>query len=102
MSTLYNIYNRVIAIMMTEPETRNSDSLLISRVDAEINPKAAALPYFEVMENRKKYGLPNCESIRRARQKAQATHPELLGNRKVKKHREELEEEYKAFARDKS
>lgn len=96
---IYNVYERVTRILFTEPETRNSDELLISKVDIDINPRISKLPYFDVMANRRKYGLPTCESIRRARQKAQEKNPELQSNKRVRQYRKDNQAEFEEFAR---
>jgi len=97
--SIYNTHERVLRILTESPETRNSDDLLISKVDEDINPAVLKLPYFDVMKNRKKYGLPTCESIRRARQKVQELNPELRSTTRVRRFRKELQEEYENYAR---
>lgn len=101
-ANLYNVHERVKQILTEEPETRNSDELLISKVDIQINPAISKLPYFDVMQNRKKYGLPSCESVRRCRQKVQASNPELKPTKKVKTYREEMEQIFEDYARSKA
>lgn len=98
---LFNVRDRVVRVLRDNPEARNSDGLLISLIDSDINPAAAKLPYFDVMTNRSQYGLPTCESIRRARQKAQELYPELRSTRKVREMRDEQEDDYLEFARAK-
>lgn len=100
--SIYNVKERVKQILQDYPQTRNSDELLISMVDTDINPQIAAMPYWVVMQNRKKYGLPSCESVRRARQVIQANNPELAATDRVRKYRKELEPEYKELARSKT
>lgn len=96
---LYNIQTRVRRILQENVDARNSDELLISIVDTEINPGISKMPYFDVMSHRHKYGLPSCESIRRCRQKLQADEPELAPTSKVKKYREDNQAEFEEFAR---
>ena len=103
MSTeLYNVKQHVTQLLKEEPETRDNDDLLFVKVYERINPKAVGLPYFVVMANRKRYGLPTIETIRRCRQKAQELNPELRGSKKSRKARAEKQEEFEAFARSKA
>lgn len=99
---IYNVQERVKKILEEEPEARNSDEFLISKVDTQINPAISKMPYFDVMQNRRKYGLPSCESVRRCRQKLQAEHPELGPTKRVRSYREELESIFEDYARSKA
>lgn len=94
-----NLYPRVRRLMIEKPETRNNDGLLTALVDIDINPAVANMTYLEVMSNRAALGLPPCESTRRSRQKAQETTPGLASDRRIRKLREEMQEEMEEFAR---
>ena len=52
-----------------------------------------------VMSNRKVFGLPAFESVRRTRQKLQAAHPELAGDSNVEAQRMLNEGVFKEYAR---
>lgn len=99
---LYNTKERTFRILKEHPEARNSDEVLISMVDTDINPTVAKMPYWVVMHNRAKYGLPTCESIRRCRQKLQSEHPELGSHEKIARVKREREKEYREFVRSKA
>lgn len=71
MKEIETIYEKIERIMLNKPETRNSDAELYVALCMEINPEAANRPFKEVMLHRKEYGLPNTETVRRSRQKAQ-------------------------------
>lgn len=99
MKRLFNVYERVVPILKDYPSTRDSDGLLIATVDESINPMVTNMSYGYVMRNRSKLGLPTCESVRRARQKAFNEHPDLKASDTVQNRRDELEKEYVDFAR---
>ena len=85
-------------ILTAYPETRSCDNQLIIRVwqsyGMDMSISAA-----EILENYKQYGLPSLESIRRARQKVQAKHPELKPDPRVTAIREELQDGYIELAK---
>lgn len=85
-----------------EPQTRNSDSLLYLRIlQYHANEKGMLLHNIPVplfLLNMGDWGFPPFESVRRARQKVQATYPELASTNKVAGFRAENEKEYRAFA----
>ena len=103
MTDLKNTTAIVKAILETEPQTRNSDSYLYLKVLEYISEKEGfalgfmTVPYF--LENMKDYGYPPFESVRRTRQKLQATFPELAACPEVEKGRMENEKVYRSFAR---
>jgi hypothetical protein len=89
-------------ILEDDPQTRNSDSYLYLKVLDHIAQRdgiflaGMPVPYF--LENRKKLGFPCHETVRRARQRIQATYPELCACDKVLKERKKNEAEFRAFA----
>ena len=93
-------------ILRTEPQTRNSDSLLYLRVlqhhATEKNMDLQSIPLPMFLLNMGVWGYPPFESIRRARQKAQAKFPELAACEKVAEARFVNEQKYRAFALGKS
>ena len=103
MNDLKNTTAIVKAILEKEPQTRNSDSYLYLKVLEYISEKEGfalcfmTVPYF--LENMKDYGFPPFESVRRSRQKIQATFPELAACKEVEKARMENEKVYRSFAR---
>lgn len=95
----------VYEILKADEQTRNSDSLLYLRVlervakdaDGGAMPLSMTVAYF--LTHMKDHGFPPFESVRRARQKAQAEHSELKACEKVEAMRKENEKEYRDFAR---
>lgn len=98
--------NLVKTILETEPQTRNSDSLLYLKVlehcavqkgvNLHLIPVTAFLSHY-IYE----YDFPCSETVRRARQKVQSEHPELKGCKVVQEQREVNESIFRDFARGK-
>lgn len=99
MDNIRNTAMVVKQILKAVPDTRNSDDLLYIQVCSRMNEKALTMPFCQVLGMRKKLGLPPFESVRRARQKIQATHPELAGRTEVEGRRKFNEEIVKEYAR---
>ncbi len=103
MTDLKNTTAMVRSILEHDIQCRNSDSLLYLRVLAAVgNQKgldldAMSVPYF--LLNLHGTEFPPFESVRRARQKVQAKHPELAASDKVNGFRAENEKAYREFAR---
>jgi len=98
MSKINTVYNMVLKVLNNTPEARGNDNLLIVTIDKMVNPVVADMPYMMVMSNRAHFGLPSCETIRRARQKAQETHPELKPSKRVQDIRKDEEIQFENFA----
>lgn len=102
MKDLKTITKLVKAILEEDEITRNSDSWLYLKViehiakEKDINLYGISVPWF--LANMSVMGFPPFESVRRTRQKIQATFPELASNDKVAAMRSENEVEYKAYA----
>lgn len=96
---IQRVYTKVKEVMRENPEARDNDGLLTALVDIKINPAVADMPYRLVMANRSSFGLPPCESVRRARQRAQETTPGLASGKKVQQLREANKEEIEEFVR---
>ena len=86
-------------ILENNPDARNSDDYLYYKVCERINAIYLNLPFWKVIMNRKKYGFPAFESVRRTRQKLQATHPEFAGDGNVEAGRMLNEEVFRDYAR---
>ena len=97
---LKNISELVKFLLEEKPETRDSDMRLYIEVCKMINPESVKFPVEYVLLHLKEFKLPNTETVRRTRQKVQATYPELAGNRKVEKARAENEKVFRQFARE--
>ena len=86
-------------ILETVPEARNSDMLLYYRVCERLNHNSIGLPFGIVIVNLKELNLPPFESVRRTRQKLQASYPELRASDEVDAWRKVNEEYVKDYAR---
>jgi hypothetical protein len=86
-------------VLLIKPETRNSDDLLYYWVCETINRDAVAMPFYQVIANRKAHGLPSYESVGRIRRLIQSNNPSLRAKKKVAEMREANEEVYKEFAK---
>ena len=86
-------------ILEDVPEARNSDMLLYYRVCEKLNDVSLGMPFGIVLVNLKEFNLPPFESVRRTRQKLQASYPELCGSDEVEAYRVINEERVKDYAR---
>lgn len=88
--------------LRTDPQTRNSDSLLYLRIlQYHADEKGMLLHNIPVplfLLNMGDWGFPPFESVRRTRQKTQQKYPELAANEKVAGFRAANENEYRAYA----
>lgn len=96
---LMTLKNLVKDILEQIPETRNSDMLLYFVICNRKNATALDMPFGTVILGLDEYNLPPFESVRRARQKAQAECPHLAASDVVELFRSENEEIYRDFAR---
>lgn len=86
-------------VLETEPKTRNSDDLLYLKVCEAIKAGTGLLSMYIFLTRRKEYNLPSYGSVTRARRKLQAEHEELRALTEIEIFRQELEEEYREYAR---
>lgn len=98
MSKINEVYKKVLDVLRDTPTARASDPFLIAKIDSMINPVVVDMPYSIVMVNRTQFGLPSCESIVRARRKAQENYPELRPSTDVQNIRRDEQIEYENFA----
>lgn len=102
MTDLQTVIGLVKSILEKDEKCRNSDSFLYLQVLTEVgNQKGIdiekmSIPHFFLHLHGS--GLPPFESVRRARQKVQAAHPELAACERVTGYRADNELEYRAFA----
>lgn len=102
MNNLKKVSAIVFSILKDDKQARNSDSYLYLKVLDYIAHRdgiflaGMPVPYF--LENMKHLGFPPFESVRRTRQKIQASFPALAARDKVQTMRNENEAEYRAFA----
>ena len=104
MNDLKTTTKLVKAILEEDKQTRNSDSYLYLKVLDHIAHRdgiflaGMPVPYF--LENMHTLGFPPFESVRRTRQKIQASFPELAACDEVEAMRAAQEYEYRAYALD--
>lgn len=102
MQTIKNTSELVKAILQNDKQARNSDSYLYLKVithTAErigVNLHGLSVPMF--LLNGADMGFVGFETVRRARQKIQATYPELAACEAVEGFRMENEQKYEAYA----
>lgn len=92
----------VKAILREDTRARNSDSFLYLQVlkyhALQLGWPVHELPVKDFLLNMGNLNIPPFETVRRARQHAQAKNPELAANDTVQQYRRENEAEYYAFA----
>ena len=86
-------------ILTNVPDTRDDDDLLYVNVCKKISPMVCSQPFQTVLLMRNSLGVPPFESVRRARQKLQASYPELRGTDEVSGWRAYNEEVVRDYAR---
>lgn len=100
---LISITNLVKTILETNPQTRNSDSLLYLKVLEHVaipkNINLHNLTVTDFLTSVNRLGLPCFETVRRARQKIQNQYPELKGCKAVQEARAENEQIYRKYAK---
>lgn len=96
---LYTIQEMVEQILVSCPETRSSDDLLVDRIYHQFYGINKSTPFHEVMLKRSTLGLPAYESIRRARQRLQQNHEFLRGDKRTEELRLKAQEGYLEYAR---
>lgn len=95
-----HVTQKVEYLLRNYPETRNSDAKLYVRVCEMTNPIVERVSFSVVMRYPDKYGIPMPETVRRTRQKLQATYPELGASNQVSAGRLLNEEAYREFAKE--
>lgn len=103
MGEIKTTHDLVFEILKTTPKARNSDNYLLYEVYAKVGKRhgidIAHMSVLQFFLNLKEYGFPSPETVRRTRQKIQATHPELAGDDDVEAMRVVREEEFRNYAR---
>lgn len=94
-----NIHNKVLVALQNDERARCDDTYLYYLICKQIIDSECMRESFEwVLINHNLIGLPSFESVRRARQKIQATYSELKDEFTAEK-RGQKEQEYLAYAR---
>lgn len=96
---IYTTQEIVKEILETNEMARNSDMALYVKVCEKVNPVVLSKPFWVVIMSLKEYNLPCIETVRRTRQKLQATYPELSGNANVEGQRVINEEAFSNYAK---
>ena len=103
MKDLKNLTDLVHLILEDYPQTRNSDGLLWLKVlESQAHEKGMDLRMLSVpsfLPRIKELGFSPFESVRRTRQKLQATYPELAACEAVEGFRAANEKDFRAYAR---
>lgn len=103
MSDLKNLTSLVHLILEHYPQTRNCDGLLWLKVlesqanEKEIDLRMLSVPSF--LPRIHELGFSPFESVRRTRQKLQATYPHLAASGPVESFRAENERTFREYAR---
>ena len=101
MRTLAKMYDVVYDVLTEFPETRDSDYKLFLKVCDKVceNPSVLKLPFDHVLKYRKTLGVPNFESVGRARRKVQEEHILLRSSAEVQTEKNITEEMVLDFVR---
>lgn len=83
MKDIYKVHEIVEGILETNIEARNSDMYLYYAVCRKINPIACSMPFDTIWPNYRRFGLPNYDSVGRARRKIQETREDLKACKEV-------------------
>ena len=85
-------------ILEIDEASRNNDNLLYYRVCEYLNKEVLGKSFGFVLLSMQSYKIPPFESVRRARQKVQETHPELSSTARIQALRLKQEEVYRSYA----
>ena len=103
MRTLKTVEDKVRSILKEHPEARNDDMKLYLLVCTKCIYETHGLGLFSfeyIMNNYKAFGCPCFESVRRTRQKIQASMPELGCTPEVRRARTRHRNEFRLYALD--
>ena len=90
----------VQSILLNNPKTRNSDTVLYEAICIKINPNVENMSFSEVMLNRDMLGLPKYNSVSRVRRKLQRDHEELRATKEVTDKRYENWKEVRDYVQE--
>lgn len=104
MDNLRNTKNLVRKALESSINARNSDNYLYYLICKAImlskGVDISTISFKEGLLLRKQYGLPNYETVRRARQKLQQENPDLAATAEVEAERAIREEAFREFVRE--
>lgn len=84
--------------LIKSEKARDSDDYLYACVVFACKPWALNISVEQFLTRRAEFGIPGFETVRRTRQKVQAEHPELKGERVEE--RKEAEKDFYKFAKE--
>jgi hypothetical protein len=103
MNNLQTTKKLVLDVLVNNPQARNSDNYLYYIIcKGQLEKQGLDIEKISLSKallNRKAYGLPPFESVRRTRQKAQEKNPMLAALPEVEVARIEEEAKFREFAR---
>lgn len=92
MPEIRELNNRVFSLLSNYPETRESDDVLFAKY-CEYFSNAADLSVHNAFANPEAAGLPNYNSISRARRSVQRAYPNLCSSKKIQQQRKQAQKE---------
>lgn len=103
MNNLNKISDLVESILKEDEKARDSDNYLYSRIISVIGFESgvdiSSIPVGYFLNHMALYNVPKFESVRRARQKIQASNPKLKASAAVESGRKENESTFREWAR---
>lgn len=93
------IEEKVLDILVMYPEARANDFVLYARYIQTNNPELKDVGLIYALTAAKQIGMPNYESVTRARRKIQAKCPELKAPYNVSRQRSRRRSEFEEYAR---
>ena len=101
MARLKELEPVVESVLREYPKTTSYDFLLYTVVAITLNEDVSYYQFTTVMKRHKEFGIPPFESVTRCRRKLQAKYSELAGTQGIEELRDEEEQDYRAYAKDK-
>ena len=102
MNQLEKIEDRVLSVLESNTQSRSDDRvlyLLVCNSYSNNENPIGKMPFEVVMKHNRELKLPHFESVRRTRQKIQATHPELGCLTEYRRNRKKMQKLYTDYAR---
>jgi hypothetical protein len=100
MRDLMTIKEIVIDKLIEDRKARDDDMYLYLQVCRACNPSVEYMNFGFVLDNMDALGIPKFESVRRARQRAQAEFPKLRGSMDAVIARRRRERDFYKFAKE--
>lgn len=100
MNNLTQIKILVKETLERDLRARNDDNYLYALICLSLRPALLCVSVGDFFLNHSEYGVPGFETVRRTRQKIQAEHPELRGEKFIEGMRMHHESVFKAFSKE--